>query len=197
MGLRSQGYGARGPAGSKGDTGPAGAAGSAGPAGAKGDTGAVGATGPAGQNGATGPQGLKGDTGATGPAGSSASATPLGTATPKAPGIATPGTSANAAHEDHVHPLQSGVLTLIGNVSISETLLVSLAVGMKRMTLTLAGVALGDKLLAIPNGAPTTGCEVVNAYPGASAGQVSIGYYTPLLGIGATYSIPVSIYRIS
>lgn len=29
------------------------------------------------------------------------------------------------------------------------------------------------------------------------ANIVSIGYYTPLLGVGATYTIPVAIYRIT
>lgn len=66
------------------------------------------------------------------------------------------------------------------------------------MSLPLAGITVADmgKLIAVPNGVPTTGCELQNAYP-ASAGNVSIGYYTPLLGIGVTYSIPVSIYRIT
>jgi hypothetical protein len=67
---------------------------------------------------------------------------------------------------------------------------------MKRKTFALAGVTATDRLQIIPSGAPTTGCEAINAYP-ASAGNVSIGYYTPLLGIGATYSIPVSIYRVT
>lgn len=87
-------------------------------------------------------------------------------------------------------------LTYLGDINVTETLLISLAVGMKRKTYALAGVGATDKLQLVPNGAPTTGCEGVNAYP-ASAGNVSIGYYTPLLGIGATYSIPVSIYRIN
>lgn len=93
-------------------------------------------------------------------------------------------------------PSLAGRLVLLGTINLTETLLISLAVGMKRKTFALAGVAAGDTLLAIPTAAPTTGCEVVNAYP-ASAGNVSIGYYTPLLGIGATYAIPTAIYRIT
>lgn len=90
----------------------------------------------------------------------------------------------------------TGRLTLVGNVTVTETLLVSLAVGMKRKTFALSGVTTSDTLVAIPTAAPTSGCEVVNAYP-ASAGNVSIGYYTPLLGIGATYAIPIAVYRIT
>lgn len=121
---------------------------------------------------------------------------PLGIATPKADGTATAGTSTNAAREDHVHPIAPGTLVYIGDVNITETLLISLAVGMKRKTFALAGVAANDRLIAIPTAAPTTGCEVINAYP-ASAGNVSFGYYTPLLGIGATYSVPVAVYRVA
>lgn len=93
----------------------------------------------------------------------------------------------------HTH---AGLLQLIGNINVAETLLLSLAVGMKRKTFTLAGVTASDVLIAIPTAAPTSGCEVVNAYP-ASAGSVSVGYYTPLLGIGAVYSIPIAIYRVT
>lgn len=93
-------------------------------------------------------------------------------------------------------PSLAGRLVLLGTINLTETLLISLAVGMKRKTFPLTGVTATDTLLAIPTAAPTTGCEVVNAYP-ASAGNVSIGYYTPLLGIGATYAIPLAVYRIT
>lgn len=195
-------------AGPKGDTGAQGVAGIQGVAGAKGDVGVqgvagpTGAAGPKGDTGLTGSQGAKGDTGATGAtgtAGSNATATPLGNAAPKALGTATAGTSANAAHEDHIHPLPLGLLQFVGNVTVTETTLVALGLGMKRMTLPLTGITAADmgKLVVIPNGTATTGCEVQNAYPTTTAGQVSVGYFTPALGLAATYSIPVSIFRIT
>jgi hypothetical protein len=167
--------------------------------GAVGPAGLAGPQGPKGDTGAQGPQGVAGPQGAMGVAGSNATATPLGTAVPKALGTAAAGTSTNASHEDHVHPLPAGRLELIGNIVVTETLLISLAVGMKRKDFPLSGVTAADanRLLLVPNGTPTAGCEAVNAYPGATAGTVSVGYYTPLLGIGATYSIPVSVYRIT
>lgn len=194
--------GAAGQRGETGATGPQGSTGATGAQGVKGDTGAAGVAGPQGIQGVAGPAGAKGDTGsqgptgATGASGSNATATPLGAAVPKALGTAAPGTSANAAREDHVHPLPAGLLVYLGDVNVTETLLVSLAVGMKRKAFALAGVTAADRLQIVANGAPTSGCEAINAYP-ASAGNVSIGYYTPLLGIGATYSIPVSVYRIT
>lgn len=179
----------------KGGMGDAGAQGPIGPAGPKGETGATGSAGPKGETGSQGPkgeagakgdsgmqgiQGVKGETGATGPA-----STVPGPQGPQ--GIQGPaGTPAPT----------TGRLVLLGTINLTETLLISLAVGMKRKTFPLAGVTAMDTLLAIPTAAPTTGCEVVNAYP-ASAGNVSIGYYTPLLGIGATYAIPTAIYKVT
>ncbi len=95
----------------------------------------------------------------------------------------------------HTH---AGLLQLVGTVTVTETTLVSLAVGMKRMTLTLAGITAADmgKLLVVPNGTATAGCEVQNAYP-AGTNSVSIGYYTPALGLATTYTIPVAVYRVT
>lgn len=142
-----------------------------GPQGPRGEIGPVGPAstvpGPKGDTGLTGPKGDKGDTGSVGATGTAGTPAPT-----------------------------NGRLEFLGNINVTETLLVSLAVGMKRKSYALAGVTATDKLLIIPNGAPTTGCEAVNAYP-ASAGNVNIGYYTPLLGIGVTYTIPVSVYRIT
>jgi len=137
----------------------------------KGATGATGAQGPAGANGTNGAAGSIGPQGPQGDTGAVGATGATGAA--GAPG-----------------------LTLIGNVTVSETLLISLSLGMKRMTLPLTGVATGTRLLAVPNGTPSAGCEVVNAYP-AATNSVSIGYYVPALGIGATYTIPVSVYRLS
>lgn len=147
--------------------------GSKGDPGERGQTGATGATGAA----STVP-GPKGDKGEIGPA--STVPGPKGDAgAPGAPGATGPSGS-----------------TFIGNVTVSETLLVALALGTKRMTKVLTGVGATDRLLAVPNGAATAGCEVLNATP-AGANNVSVSYYTPALGIAATYSIPVSIYRMN
>jgi len=170
MGTKVPGYPLKGSMGDAGAQGPIGPQGPTGATGAKGDTGAVGpagATGAQGAKGDTGATGAKGDTGATGPQG------PAGTPAPT-----------------------TGRLVLLGTINVTETLLISLALGMKRKTFALTGVTATDTLIAIPTAAPTTGCEVVNAYP-ASAGNVSIGYYTPLLGIGATYTIPIAVYKVT
>lgn len=183
--LRSLGIGRKGPKGDRGDAGARGEQGLAGPKGdpglkgdtgntgakgdpgVKGDQGIAGVKGDKGDQGIQGIQGVKGDTGAKGDQG------PAGTPAPT-----------------------SGRLELVGTLNFNETLLVSLAVGMKRRTVALAGVGASDRLTFIATGAPTAGCEVINVYP-ASAGNISVGYYTPLLGIGASYSMPIAVYRIT
>lgn len=159
--------GKRGPKGDTGAIGPQGPKGDTGLAGAQGATGAKGDTGATGAQGPQGVQGVKGDTGATGLQG------PAGTSAPT-----------------------SGRWELIGLLNVSETLLVSLGVGMKRKTFALAGVGTSDRLGFVATGAPTTGCEVVNVYP-ASAGNVSVGYYTPALGVAASYSMPIAVFRVT
>jgi len=195
MGTKVPGYPLKGGMGDAGAQGPIGPAGPTGATGAKGDVGSQGAKGEIGPTGAAstvagpqGIQGIKGETGATGVKGDTGATGATGaTGTQGIQGIQGPaGTPAPT----------TGRLVFLGNINVTETLLISLAVGMKRKTFPLAGVAATDILIAIPTAAPTTGCEVVNAYP-ASAGNVSIGYYTPLLGIGATYAIPLSVFKVT
>lgn len=163
--------GATGPQGAT-VVGPQGERGEMGPAGIgqQGPTGATGDTGPRGETGAQGVPGPKGDTGNTGPKGDKGD----------------PGTPAPT----------TGRTVLVGNVTVAESLLVSLGLGMKRMAVTLSGVALGDKLVFTPNGVATAGCEAVNVYPSA-ANQVTVSYFTPALGIAASYSIPITVYKIT
>lgn len=200
MGGKQGPAGPAGPAGPKGDTGAAGAQGVAGPKGdtgaqgpqgIKGDTGATGATGPSGSAGATGAQGPKGDTGATGPAGSNATATPLGTATPKALGTASAGTATNAAREDHVHPRE---VALLGTFSVGESGLVTLALAVRRYSLTVPGVTTADRIFATLNGVPQNG-SLQDVYVSA-ANTVSVGALVPTLGVATTIAIPIALYKV-
>lgn len=90
----------------------------------------------------------------------------------------------------------AGRLQFIADVPFSETLLLSLSLGMKRRVVAVAGVLATDRLVFAPTAIPTAGCEVINVQP-SGAGNVSVGYYTPLLGLGATYSLPFALYRIT
>lgn len=83
----------------------------------------------------------------------------------------------------------------VGDLTINETATLAIAVGMKRKTMLLAGAKATDRLILIPTAAPSAGCEAINVYPAAD-GQVSVSYYTPALALGATFTIPLAVYRV-
>lgn len=151
--------------------------------------------------GKTGPQGAKGDkgdagaTGAIGPAGSAASATPLGTTPALALATtASAGTSTSAAREDHVHPLPSGRLALIGTYSVGEAGLVTVALAVRRYSLTVTGVTTTDRLVVTLNGIPQNG-SLQDVYVSA-ANTLSVGALVPTLGVAATVAVPIAVYKV-
>lgn len=85
-------------------------------------------------------------------------------------------------------------LVQIGTATLGETALISLSLGVKRYTVNIAGVTTGDRIMAALSGVPTNG-TIQDAYASA-AGVVSIGVLVPAIGIGATISVPVVIYKI-
>lgn len=181
----------------RGPTGPQGPAGPAGPQGVKGDTGATGvqgATGPKGDTGQTGAQGPKGDTGAQGPAGAKGDTGPVGATGPKGD---TGATGATGPKGDPGTPAPTtGRVVFIGNVTISQNVLISLSSGMVRTALTLTGVTTADRLMFAAITPCTAGCEAMNVYATA-ANEVTVSYNRPALGIGAVISIPLAIYRVT
>lgn len=152
-------------------SGPKGETGSAGA------SGAVGPIGPKGDIGATGPQGSKGDTGATGSQG------PIGpTGATGATGAAgTNGTSASV---------------LVGTVTLAESALITLALGVRRVTVSLAGTGTTGSYVAAPTAAPPAGYSIQDAYC-STAGQITVGIIVPALGVATNYSIQVRIFRLN
>lgn len=184
MGGKTPGYGLGGKPGPKGDKGDTGAASIvAGPKGDKGDTGAASTV-----AGPKGDKGDKGDTGATG------SPPPLGTATPQALGTAAAGTATNASREDHVHPLPTPRLALVGTYSVGESGLITLALAVRRYSLTISGLATTDRVLAVLNGVPQNG-SLQDVYVSA-ANTLSVGALVPTLGVAATVTIPIAVYKV-
>lgn len=123
------------------------------------------------------------------------SATPLGTTTPQPLGTAAPGSSANAAREDHVHPLPSGRLALVGTATVGETTVVALALGVKRYAVPMTGLAVGDRIIAMLTGAPGSS-SLQDVYVSA-ANTLNVGLLNPALGIGATIAVPIAVYKVT
>jgi hypothetical protein len=105
------------------------------------------------------------------------------------------GTSINAAREDHIHALPSGLMTQIAAVTVGETMLISVSLGVKRYAVSVPGTAVTDKIVLALSGAPSNG-TLQDAYVSA-AGTVSVGVLVPSVGIGAVISVPLIIYKVS
>jgi hypothetical protein len=182
-----------GDTGLRGEQGPSGAVGPAGPTGAKGDTGSIGPTGPkgdtgaTGQNGATGPAGAKGDTGASGAQG---------------PQGLKGDTGAQGVKGDTGSP---GAV-LVGQVVISQTALAAINLGIREVTVDLAGTVVGERYAPyaraykLNGGANTPGRPTAYALIDAvcnQAGKITVTLNAPLLAVGASYSITVDIVKVN
>jgi len=121
-------------------------------------------------------------------------ATPLGTATPQPLGTAASGTSSNASREDHVHAMPAGRLVLVGNYTVGESGLVTLALAVRRYPITATGVVTTDKIVAVLNGVPQNG-SLQDVYVSA-ANTLNVGALVPTLGVATTVAIPISVYKV-
>ena len=142
--------------------------------GTKGDVGPAGSMGPTGPAGATGPQGLTGPAGATGPQGATGAQGATGPTGPKASAF-------------------------ICSATIGETMLAAVSSGIRTVSgIACTGVLATDVLVVYPT-APGTfpaGYAVHHALPTA-AGQFKAVISQPGLALGASYSIPVAVYRVN
>lgn len=148
--------------------GPKGDPGDQGP---KGDAGATGPSGATGATGATGTTGPKGDTGSQGPIGQTGATGSTGAA----------GTNATV---------------LVGTVTLAETALITLALGVRRVTTALTGTVTTGSYVAVPTAAPPAGYSIQDAYC-STANQITVGLIVPALGVATNYSIQVRIFRIN
>lgn len=86
-------------------------------------------------------------------------------------------------------------LTLMGTTTVAETAGVLISLGVRRYSVTMAGIAVGDRLVAVLTGVPTNG-SVQDVYVSA-AGTINVGVLVPALAIGAQISVPLAIYKVN
>lgn len=98
-------------------------------------------------------------------------------------------------------------MVLVGNVAISQTAVVAIALGLRDVTTALAGTVVGERYLAfcrtyrVPATATnaTAGQPVGYAIVDAKcniAGQITVTLQAPLLAIGASYQLNCDIVRV-
>lgn len=101
--------------------------------------------------------------------------------------------AAIAALQANVGSMKS--LTLVGTATVGETTLLSLALGVKRYTGTMPGLAVGDRIIAFLTGAPGTS-SLQDIYVSA-ANTYNVGLLNPALGVGAVIAVPIAIYKVT
>lgn len=124
-----------------------------------------------------GPRGPKGDTGAAGIAGITGTQGPTGPAGAPATNPA----------------------TLLGTITISETAMVAITAGARRVTVATPsawGVSTGQNLLIFPVSVPSGAYATHDVIPTA-ANTLSVGVTAPLLMVNASYSIQCRLVRIN
>lgn len=85
---------------------------------------------------------------------------------------------------------------LVGTVTLAESALITLALGVRRVTVALAGTVTTGSYVAAPTAAPPSGYSIQDAYC-STAGQITVGIIVPALGIATNYSIQVRIFRLN
>jgi hypothetical protein len=95
-----------------------------------------------------------------------------------------------------VGPTGPSGATLLGTVTLAESSLVTLSVGVRRVTLTVTGAVVGGNYLAFPVNALPAGYGIVDVYC-TTAGQLTFGVIVPVLSVASSYSIPVRVVRIN
>lgn len=86
-------------------------------------------------------------------------------------------------------------LTFVGTATVGETLLLSLALGVKRYTGTMTGLAVGDRIIAFLTGAP--GPSSLQDIYVSAANTYNVGLLNPTLGVGAVIAVPIAIYKVT
>ncbi len=96
--------------------------------------------------------------------------------------------------------------TLIGTVTLAQTAAIAIALGIREVTVALAGVAVGTRYIAFCdsyrlNGGASTpgrpaGYSLVDCVCNV-AGQITVSLNAPLLAIGQSYALTVSVVRLN
>lgn len=110
------------------------------------------------------------------------------------PGVGTPGTPGAPAN------------TSAGTVAIGQTAAIAISLGIREITVALAGTTVGTKYQAFARSYKLNGGASVNGRPPGytmldaacnTAGQITVSLNAPLLAIGASYEIMTEIMRIN
>jgi hypothetical protein len=86
--------------------------------------------------------------------------------------------------------------TLVGTATITETALIALSGGTRKVTVPIAGVVPSGNYLLFPVSATPANYGIIDCVC-VTNGQLQVTMTAPLLALGASYSIPVRVVRIN
>lgn len=87
-------------------------------------------------------------------------------------------------------------IVLVGTSTVGETATVAISAGVRPVTTTVAGVVVGGAYQVVATSAPPAGYALHDAFASAT-NTLKVNVTAPLLAIGASYSIPIKVYRLS
>lgn len=114
-----------------------------------------------------------------------------------------PATYAPAAHSHgiaEITGLQAALdakqVTMAGNITITQNALVVIAAGVRKVDVPLAGGVVGANYLLFPAAATPAGYGLIDCVC-VTAGQLQVTLIGPSLALGASYSIPARVLRVT
>lgn len=84
---------------------------------------------------------------------------------------------------------------LVGTITLTETAVVAIAAGVRKLTVSLAGTVTTGNYLVFPASATPTGYALHDAICQTN-GQITVSLTAPFLAVLASYSIPCRVVRI-
>ena len=90
----------------------------------------------------------------------------------------------------------AALASLIGTITLSESALVAISAGVRKLTVSIAGTLTTGNYLVFPTAATPTGYALHDSICSTN-GQLTVSLTAPLLAIGASYSITCRVVRIN
>lgn len=128
----------------------------------------------------TGPQGMQGLTGATGTQGAKGDKGDPGPTYTGGSGITVAGTVISFTGKQTIQ---------MPDVTVAESSLLTLALSVRKVTVTCSGIVAGDRVQVFPKTSIPAGYGIVSVVASAT-NTLEIQVLVPVLGVGSSYSIP-------
>lgn len=84
---------------------------------------------------------------------------------------------------------------LVGTVTLGETSILNLTLGVRKVTVSLPGTVVGGNYMVFPVSVTPAGYSIQEAVC-STAGQLTVSLLVPVISVLGSYSIPVRVVRI-